>query len=217
MQSLRATAYNERKLETCPAHCLSHFTVNQNRQKLVPRAPSLGLGVGGAFWREVPATRGGEAMQQAEVILLLYLKTSLHSRAAGSHQRPSSVVRQSKKPRSFPELVTCSASREKAAARRPMAAKAGTEPAAARAARACWSKPSPRSAQARRLTPPPAPPTRLHALSSPPLPLPACGTATAGAGALGPRPRGGAGRGGRGRASPPQDSAQQRRVETLGR
>lgn len=194
MQSLRATAYNERKLETCPAHCLSHFTVNQNRQKLVPRAPSLGLGVGGAFWREVPATRGGEAMQQVEVIPLLYLKTSLHSRAAGSHQRPSSVVRQSKKPRSFPELVTCAASREKAAARRPMAAKAGTEPAAARAARACWSKPSPRSAQARRLAPASGPAHQApRSLLSAPSPASVRDRYRPGAGALGPRPRGGAG------------------------
>lgn len=76
-------------------------------------------------------------------------------------------------------------------------------------------------AGARRLAPPPAPPTPSHAFS-PPLSLPAKGgprrEARRRRGPAQAQCRPGRGRGGRAaQASPPQHSAQQRSVETLGR
>lgn len=167
-------------------------------------------------------------MQQAEVTLFLYLKnclSNLHSRAPGSHQRPYNVVRQSKEPRSFPELVTCAQPGKRQQHGAPRLPSLGLS--------SRWRQMRLRAAESgvprlrRRVASPRLRPRpQRDTLFSPPLSLPACSTATTRrrrTGAAFAR-RGGTGRGrverggaGQGRASPPQYSAQERSVETLGR
>lgn len=168
-------------------------------------------------------------MQQAEVTLFLYLKnclSNLHSRAPGSHQRPYNVVRQSKEPRSFPELVTCAQPGKRQQHGAPWLPSLGLSPR--------WRQLRLRAAESgvprlrRRVASPRLRPRpQRETLSSPrpfpclrAVPLPSRRRRTGAAFAR----RGGTGRGrverggaGQGRASPPQYSAQERSVETLGR
>lgn len=148
-------------------------------------------------------------MQQAEVTLFLYLKnclSNLHSRAPGSHQRPYNVVRQSKEPRSFPELVTCAQPGKRQQHGAPRLPSLGLSPR--------WRQLRLRAAESgvprlrRRVASPRLRPRpQRETLFSPPLSLPACSTATIPAQAHWGRVReegrdgagpGGAGRGGAG-------------------
>lgn len=219
MWSLRAATYNERKLETCP---VTHHSKSE------PSKASAEAGGRGSILAGGASNQGWGGMRHAKVSL--YLKTSLHSRATGSHQRPHASVRQSEEPTSFPELATCVQPGKRQLHGAPWLPRPGLSPQQwALRLRAEES----RGPAMRRRAASPHPPPRLRPLPpgatrSPPRPFPwqpaACGAATAPAQAHWGRVRGAgrggvewAGRNGRGRASPPQHSAQQRRVETLRR